>query len=85
MVAALVLGAIRWGVDAVAATSVAAETARLVARGEDIASALGASESAIPVADWSASLGVESVCVTAILPSPVPLAAPVSLEQCAPR
>lgn len=85
MVAALVLGAIRWGVDAVAATSVAAETARVVVRGEDIPSALGASESAIPVADWSVILGVESVCVTAILPPPVPLASPARFEQCAPR
>ena len=85
IVAALVLGAIRWGTDAVAATSVASETARAITRGEEQGEALAGSESAVGSATWSANIGLDTVCVTAILLPPVPLASSVTVEQCVPR
>lgn len=101
LVAALALGAIRWGIDAVAATSVAAEVARAIARGEAVDSALSDATSAVPTATWSSenqglgAAGIEGggplgggsgmVCVAALLPAPVPLSKQVTVEQCAPR
>ena len=85
LVVGLVIGALRWSMDAISATSVAAETARAIIRGESEASSLAASEKGLPVADWSVRTEPLEVCVDAQFPPPLPLMAPVTVTQCAPR
>ncbi len=85
LVVGLVVGAIRWSMDAISATSVAAETARKIVRGEPEQSSLAASEQSVPEGDWSVRLEPLEVCVDARLPPPLPLMGHVTVTQCAPR
>ncbi|MBJ7433260.1 MAG: hypothetical protein JHC62_02305 [Microbacteriaceae bacterium] len=85
LVVGLVIGAIRWSMDAISATSVAAETARAIVRGEPEELSLAASENSVPSADWSARRESLEVCVHARFPPPLPLMEHVTVTQCAPR
>jgi hypothetical protein len=85
LVVGLMIGAIRWSMDAVTATSVAAETARNIVRGEPSDQQIAASERAVGSAEWSYRLEPFDVCVEARLPPPLPLMGHITVTQCAPR
>jgi hypothetical protein len=85
LVVGLVIGAIRWSMDAISATSVAAETARKIVRGDPEAASVAASEKSVPLADWSVRREPLEICVDARFPPPLPLMGHVTVTQCAPR
>lgn len=85
LVIGLVIGIIRWSMDAVTATSVASEAARDIVRGESDGDRLAAAERIVPLADWSARVEPFEVCVDARFPPPLPLMGHVTVSQCAPR
>ena len=85
LVVGLVIGAIRWTMDAISATSVAAETARAIVRGEPDTSNLTAAEKSVPLAEWSIRHEPLEICVDARFPPPLPLMGHVTVTQCAPR
>ena len=85
LVVGLVIGAIRWSMDAISATSVAAETARKIVRGEPEQSSLAASEVSVPSGEWSVRHEPLEICVEARFPPPLPLMGPVTVTQCASR
>ena len=85
LVVGLVIGAVRWAMDAVTATSVAAETARDISRGESESERLAAAKRIVGLADWSARSGATELCVDALFPPPLPLMGKVTVTQCAPR
>jgi len=85
LVVGLVIGAIRWSMDAISATSVAAETARKIVRGESEQSSLAASEVSVPSGEWSVRHEPLELCVDARFPPPLPLMGPVTVTQCASR
>ncbi len=85
LVVGLVIGAIRWVMDAVTATSVAAETARDIVRGESVGERLESAERIVELAEWSARSESLEVCVDAVFPPPLPLMGHVTVTQCAPR
>jgi hypothetical protein len=76
------LGALRWGMDAVAAVSVASESAIEIGRGadvDDITSRLnGGSESAV----WRITTGGASVCVEGSVTAPLGFLPPISVSRC---
>jgi hypothetical protein len=85
LVVGLVIGAIRWSMDAISATSVAAETARKIVRGDPEGASVAASEKSVPLADWSVRREPLEICVDARFPPPLPLMGHVTVTQCAPR
>lgn len=85
LVIGLVIGIIRWSMDAVTATSVASEAARDIVRGEPLADRLKSAEHIVQLADWSARVEPFEVCVDARFPPPLPLMGHVTVSQCAPR
>lgn len=85
LVVGLMIGAIKWSMDAVTATSVAAETARDVVQGETVSERLAAAERSVGSAEWSARIEPLEVCVDARMPPPLPLMGHVTVTQCAPR
>ena len=85
LVVGLIIGVIRWSMDAVTATSIASEAARDIVRGEPEGERLAAAERAVPLAEWSARVGPFEVCVDARFPPPLPLMGHVTVNQCAPR
>lgn len=78
-VVAITLGAMRWGTDAATATTLAAESSFAIERGQPVESVLSSVRARMPHAEWSAS----GTCVRAVLPPPIPLAQPITIEQCA--
>jgi hypothetical protein len=78
------LGALRWGMDAVMAVSVAAESAVEIGRGanlDDIASRLNrASESAA----WTITTANGAVCVEGSVIAPLGFLPPIAISRCAP-
>lgn len=78
-VVAITLGAMRWGTDAAAATTIAAEASLAMERGQSTDSVLNVARTRLPHAEWSAA----GVCVRAVLPPTIPLAQPITIEQCA--
>jgi hypothetical protein len=85
LVIGLLIGVIRWSMDAVTATSVASEAARDIVRGEHTDERLEAAERIVPLAEWSARLEPFDVCVDARFPPPLPLMGHVTVSQCAAR
>ena len=85
LVVGLIIGAIRWSMDAVSATSVAAETARNIVQGEPEATSLAASEQSVPLAEWSVRREPLEICVDALFPPPMLFMGHVTVTQCAPR
>lgn len=78
----LALAALRWGMDGVTGTTVAAETAFAIARGRDEATALSKAADLLPTADWSATVAGGRVCVAGSIPSPLPGLDPQTVSQC---
>ncbi len=66
----IVLGGMRWGMDAVTATSVAAETSLGIARGEPDNEAMNHARASLPSADWRLEKSAAEVCVVATIPMP---------------
>ncbi len=85
LVVGLVMGAIHWVMEAVSATSVAAETARAIAQGEPEGERLMASKRSVPLADWAARHEALDICVDARLPPPILFMGHVTVTQCVPR
>ena len=85
LVVGLIIGVIRWSMDAVTATSVASEAARDIVRGEPEGDRLAAAKRIVPLAEWSARVEPFDVCVDARFPPPLPLMGHVTVSQCAPR
>lgn len=85
LVVGLVIGAVRWVMDAVTATSVAAETARDIVQGESVDDRLSSAKRVVDLADWSARQEPLEVCVDALFPPPLLLMGHVTVTQCAPR
>jgi len=81
-VIALGLGSLRWGMDAVAATTVAAETSFAVFRGEDPGTALAVARDAVPGATWTLDSTASNTCTVAVIPPPLPLLASRTVRQC---
>lgn len=79
----IALGAIRWGMDGVTATSVAIESAYSVTRGESQDDVLDRARQALPGARWTLSHSAGQACVTAMVDSPIPLIPSNSVTQCA--
>ena len=78
----IALSALRWGMDGVTGTTVAAETAFAIARGRDESAALSKAEDLLPVAEWSANSSANRVCVAGSIPSPLPGLDPQTVSQC---
>lgn len=85
LVVGLVIGAIRWAMEAVTATSVAAESARDVVQGETDDEVIRSAHRIVSMATWSVRREPLEVCVDAIFPPPLPLMGHVTVTQCAPR
>ena len=85
IVVGLIIGVIRWSMDAVTATSVASELARDIVRGEPEGERLAAAERIVPLAAWAARVESLEVCVDARFPPPLPLMGHVTVSQCALR
>ena len=85
LVVGLIIGVIRWSMDAVTATSVASESARDIVRGEPEGERIAAAERIVSLADWSARVLPLEVCVDARFPPPLPLMGHVTVSQCALR
>lgn len=85
VVVGLVIGAIRWAMDAVTATSVSAETARDVVQGKPITDAVASAERIVSLAEWSVRREPLEVCVDARFPPPLLFMGHVTVTQCAPR
>jgi Flp pilus assembly protein TadG len=85
LIVGLMIGAIKWSMDAVTATSVAAETARDIVRGEPTSERLEAAKRSVASAEWSARIEPFEVCVDARMPPPLPLMGHVTVTQCASR
>lgn len=85
LVVGLIIGVIRWSMDAVTATSVASEAARDIVRGEPEVERLASAKRIVPLAEWSARVEPFDVCVDARFPPPLPLMGHVTVSQCAPR
>ncbi|MDP4586513.1 MAG: hypothetical protein NWS64_04365 [Microbacteriaceae bacterium] len=85
LVVGLIIGVIRWSMDAVTATSVAAELARDIVRGEPLGDRLVAAKRIVPLAEWSTRVESFEACVDARFPPPLPLMGHVTVSQCAPR
>ena len=66
----VVLGGLRWGMDAVTATTVGAETSLAVARGDPVEGTLQRARAALPNARWEIKHSGVSVCVVATIPMP---------------
>ena len=85
LVVGLIIGVIRWSMDAVTATSVSSEAARDIVRGESEGERIAAAERIVPLAEWTARVKPFEVCVDARFPPPLPLMGHVTVSQCAPR
>lgn len=85
LVVGLIIGVIRWSMDAVTATSVASEAARDIIRGESEGERLAEAKRIVPIAEWTARVESFDVCVDARFPPPLPLMGHVTVSQCAPR
>ncbi len=81
-IVSLALGALRWGMDGVSATTVASETAFAISRGVGHEAALSSARSALPTAAWSAEQNGSSVCVRAEINAPFPLMHNNEIRQC---
>ena len=81
-VIALGLGSLRWGMDAVSATTVAAETSYAVVRGQDPGVALATARDAVPGATWTVNSTASGTCTVAVIPPPLPLLASRTVRQC---
>jgi hypothetical protein len=79
----MLLGALRWGMDGVSATTVAAETSFAIARGEDIETALASARKAVPRAAWQIEQSASNVCTLATIAAPLPLIPAQLVRQCA--
>ena len=79
----LLLGALRWGMDGVSATTVAAETSFAIARGGDRESALGLAQAALPRAAWRIEQSATGVCTIATIEPPIPMIPAQQVRQCA--
>lgn len=85
LVVAVILSAIRWSLDAITASSVTAEAAHAVMQGEAPEGVMALARDAVPRGEWSWREEPDAVCVTTVLPPPLPLLGPVMVEQCAHR
>jgi hypothetical protein len=77
------LGALRWGMDAVMAVSVAAESAVEIGRGanlDDIAFRLNRSSEA---AAWTITTANGTVCVEGSVNAPLGFLPPIAISRCA--
>jgi hypothetical protein len=78
------LGVLRWGMDAVMAVSVAAESAVEIGRGtnlDDIASRLNRSSES---AEWTITAANGTVCVEGLVTSPLGFLPPIEISRCVP-
>lgn len=82
-VAGVVLGALRFGMDGITATTVASESAYAIARGQSTDTTLDVARTALPRAVWGSEESVDGVCVTATVPGPIPGMQPMQVRQCA--
>ena len=76
------LAALRWGVDAVTAVSVATESAISLSRGalvNDVQSQLNEANSLV---GWVVSVASERVCVSGSVPAPLGLLPPIEISRC---
>lgn len=80
----VLLGALRFGMDGVAATTLASQAALSIARGESSDTALDAARRSLPAANWTADSTTGPTCVTATIPNPLPGSAPMIVRQCVP-
>ncbi len=77
------LGALRWGMDAVMAVSVAAESAVEIGRGtnlDDIAFRLNRSSES---AAWTTTTANDTVCVEGLVTAPLGFLPPIAISRCA--
>lgn len=77
------LGALRWGVDAVTAVSVATESAISLSRGalaNDVQSQLSEANSSV---GWDLSVAADRVCVSGSVPAPLGFLPPIEISRCA--
>lgn len=81
-VVGLGLGAIRWGMDAVAAVSMAAESLLDVDRGADADVVMGQLSEASRSIQWAVDESADRVCVTGSITSPLTVLGPIVIEQC---
>jgi hypothetical protein len=76
------LGALRWGVDAVTAVSVATESAISLSRGalvNDVQSQLSEANSSI---GWAVRVASDRVCVSGSVPAPLGFLPPIEVSRC---
>ena len=76
------LGALRWGVDAVTAVSVATESAVSLSRGalvNDVHSQLSEANSSI---GWAVSVASDRVCISGSVPAPLGFLPPIEISRC---
>lgn len=66
----IALGGLRWGMDAVTATTVTAETSLAIARGDPVDVLLKRAGAALPSARWDIEKTASTVCVIASIPMP---------------
>ncbi len=76
------LGALRWGVDAVNAVSIASESALLLSRGalvDDVQSQLN---EATNLAEWVVRVAPDRVCVAGSVAAPIGFLPPIEIGRC---
>ncbi len=76
------LGALRWGIDAVTAVSVASESAIALSRGENTADVSSRLNAAIGFTQWRVATGESKTCVEGFVAAPLGFLPPISVSRC---
>ncbi|CAB4584872.1 MAG: hypothetical protein F2574_00745 [Actinobacteria bacterium] len=76
------LGALRWGVDAVTAVSVATESAISLSRGALVNDVQSQLSEANRSTDWVVSVAADRVCVSGSVPAPLEFLPPIEISRC---
>ena len=76
------LGALRWGVDAVTAVSVATESAISLSRGALVNDVQSQLSEANRSTDWVVSVAADRVCVSGSVPAPLGFLPPIEVSRC---
>ena len=77
------LGALRWGMDAVNAVSMATESSIAISRGDAVDDVQSRLNSANAWTHWAITIGREGACVTGEVGAPFGSLPPITIVRCA--
>jgi len=77
------LGALRWGMDAVNAVSIATESSIAIGRGDPVDDVQSRLNSANASTHWAITIGGGGACVTGAVSAPFGFLPPITIVRCA--